>query len=114
MRIETRKWNHQFIMDMISEAPVTEKKKLYNALNRNNILTTYYGLDWQSVTVYKEGWYMVFRGCRCQFTMWVANCDGVFVFGKRKTIERKLNRLYAFDPEISSFDFDELIEGVCL
>ena len=108
MKAETRKFNHNFTIEMLGSMPISKKQTLHNALNRNDILTTYYGLDYQTVTVYKEGWYIECEGCRSRFGIWVGDKDGSFEYGKKKPTESKLSKLYRYDPEITSDDFYEI------
>ena len=94
----TRELNREFTKDILRAMPEDKKKVLVNALDRNCILTSYWGLDNQSVEVYKEGWYIKMEGCRSSFTMWVGDNDGEFVFGNRKP--RKLSYLHSYNPDI--------------
>lgn len=109
---QTRKFNHDFTIEMLQGMPREKKKVLNNALNRTNYLTSYYGLSLQNVTVYKEGWYIDFEGCRAGFKMWIGDEDGTFVYGKKKPINSKLNRLHSYDPEIYEADFVEIVKEV--
>ena len=94
----TRKFNKTFTMDMLRAMPEEKNKVLINALTRNDILTSFWGLGNQVVEVYKEGWYINMEGCRCSFAMWVEDNDGEFVFGKRKP--KNIHLLYRYDPDI--------------
>lgn len=100
MTNSTRTFLNDFTKDLLREMPEDKKQVLRNACYRNLILTSYYGLDNQSVRVYKEGWYIEMEGCRCRFAMWVGDNDGDFTYGNRKPREDKLSYLYSFSPDI--------------
>lgn len=95
---ERQSWEnfqHDFAMDILKAMPENKKETLKHALDRNCILTTTYGLySSQTITVYKEGWYIELDGCRCNFKVWAGDNDGEFVF-TRKPNEKNLHPLYS-------------------
>lgn len=98
---ENRTWwenfQHDFAMDILKAMPENKKESLRHALDRNCILTSYYGLSSsQTITVYKEGWYLELHGCRCCFKVWAGDNDGEFSF-TRKPPEKKLHKIYSHD-----------------
>lgn len=106
---DTRAWNKEFAKELINGMPIKKKTVLANALYRNMYLTSFYGMNRQSVRVYKEGWYIEFEGTRSSFAAWVKDDDGTFVYGMKKPSEDKLSYLYSFDPDIWEHEFAELV-----
>ena len=85
--------NKEIVNRMLDEMPENKKATLRNALTRNCILTSYYGLSLGTLSVYKEGFYLEFTGTRCSFSVYAKDADGELVFG-RKPQEKSLNLLY--------------------
>lgn len=80
---------------MIGAMPGEKKRVFINACVRNDILTTYYGMGFSTLTIYKEGFYIEFSGCRCSFSCYMEDHDGELQL-KRKPKESKLNKLWSF------------------
>ena len=92
------------IIEMIMKAlPDSKKKSLYNATNRNCILTSEYLLRNGTITTYKEGWYLELEGCRSRFAVWAWDCDGVVEIG-RKPIDSKINKIWGLAFDNTSLD----------
>ena len=85
--------NKELLKDMMAQLPESKKIQFQKACQRNHMLTSTYGFYNVKMTVYKEGWYVIFTGTRCQFQMFVRDMDGEFKF-ERKPIEHKLHKLY--------------------
>lgn len=83
-----------FTTDFLKAMPENKKRALHNACDRNDVLTSYFGLSNQTIHVYKEGWYVELYGTRCAFKAWAYDNDGDFVFS-RKPKENKLHKLYS-------------------
>lgn len=81
------------IQMIFNEMPSDKKKVLENACTRNAILTSSYGLEHWVLSVYKEGFYIQGQGCRCTFSAWAKDDDGILIFG-RKPKEDKLHYLW--------------------
>lgn len=93
--MNTKEFMHDFTMYMLSEMPESKKETLRKACERNDYLTSFYGLSSnQVIHVYKEGWYLQLDGTRCSFKVWAYDNDGEFVFA-RKPKESKLHKLYS-------------------
>lgn len=101
-----RQINEEITMDIINQMPDNKKQALKNALIRNSLLTSYYGLSLGYITVYKEGWLVQFDGCRCSFSVWAGDNDGEYTFG-RKPVESKLHKLYV----MPLYDTDKYFEN---
>lgn len=83
-------------VEMIFEAMPENKKEVFrNACIRNNILTSYYGLDFSELTVYKEGFYWSASGTRSGFAVFAKDNDGELDI-IRKPKENKLHRLWGY------------------
>ena len=92
------------IIEMIMRSlPDSKKKSLYDATNRNCILTSEYLLRNGTITTYKEGWYLEMVGCRSRFAVFAFDRDGEIEIG-RKPIDRKLHKLWAIDFDNTSLD----------
>lgn len=92
------------IIEMIMKAlPESKKKVLYDATNRNCILTSEYLLRNGTITTYKEGWLLELVGCRSKFSVFAFDRDGEVEIG-RKPISKKLNKLWALDFDNTSLD----------
>ena len=84
----------EMTMEMIVEAmPDSKKNALKNACQRNNILTTYYGLGFSELSIYKEGYYWKAEGTRSNFAVFVKDDDGKLSV-IRKPKDSKLSYLW--------------------
>lgn len=98
---EMQEFNKNFTIEILMAMPEEKKRMLEKQMERTGYLTTYFGLDYQDVDVYKEGWYIKMDGCQSSFRIWVGDNDGEFVFGKRKPKDSKLSYLHTYTPGIS-------------
>lgn len=89
---ESAKW---VIGEMFKVIPADKLNTFNGAINRNAILTSSYFLAHGTLTVYKEGWYVEFEGCRSRFGYWCADNDGVFVPGRKPSAD-KLRKLWSW------------------
>lgn len=85
--------NKALAKEMLNKMSQVKRTAYHNAVRRNLILTSSYDLEDVTMTVYKEGWYLVLEGCRSKFAIWYNDEDGELVEG-RKPVERKLHKLY--------------------
>lgn len=106
--MERREWNNEFVMVMLRGMPANKRRQLCEVLDANAYLTSFRGINYQVLHVYKEGWYIDFVATRRRFTVWVADNDGEFVFGFRKPRESKLHKLYATQLSIDECQFCSL------
>lgn len=88
---EINKW---IAREMLITMPAEKKIALEKACLRNALLTSYYGLENMTLTVYVEGWMLKLDGCRSSFSVYAKDNDGVLEF-TRKPAESKLNKLYS-------------------
>ena len=86
--------NKEMVRDILTAMPREKKIQLHNACYRNYLLTSTYGLEFTTITIYNEGWYVEMEGTRCGFRIWVGDNDGEFVFGKRKPKESTLHKIW--------------------
>ena len=86
--------NKEIAREMLDRLSDQKKKALDAALRRNAILTSDYGLENATLTVYKEGFYLVLEGCRSRFAVWYFDRDGELIEG-RKPNENKLHKFYS-------------------
>lgn len=108
MIVENKKNNIMFkdnkwiVNEIINLVRKDEKrnKSLENAINRNGYLTSDYDLPYLTIKVYKEGYYLMFEGCRCGFNVFCEDKDGELTI-KRKPNENKLNLIYKCDGQTS-------------
>ena len=98
------KINKQIAKEMLSILPEDKKKALGNALQRNMILTSAAVLSMGEMTIYKEGWYLVLHGTRCQFAVFAKDNDGELQI-IRKPHENKLHKLYDVTLYFNESDF---------
>ena len=85
--------NVQIANEIMNNLPEGKIKALVNACIRNEMLTTTYGLEQMTMTVYKEGWLLTFNGCRSQFRVFAKDNDGEVEI-TRKPNESKLHKIY--------------------
>ena len=111
MTAETRKFNNDFTKEMLMQMPAEKKEQLHKAMQRGFYFTTYAGLDYQTVEVYKEGWYIILEGCQTAFKMWVGDDDGCFVYGKRKPNKNKLSLLHRYSTDLTEKDLYDVVES---
>lgn len=83
----------EIAQQMVAQMPAEKKESLRNAISRNYILTSHDGLNWSTMRVYREGWYLVLEGTRSGCNIWAGDDDGAFRFG-RKPAEDRLHLLY--------------------
>lgn len=89
-----KKINKEMVQWILADMPQEKKQALDKACYRNLLMTSEYGLENGTLTVYKEGWYLELEGCRSRFAVWAGDNDGELVF-RRKPAESKLNKLYS-------------------
>lgn len=104
----TKKFNREFTMDILRAMPEKKKERLLNVLSYNSYLTSYFGMNWQEVDVYKEGWYIRFTATRRKFNLWVRDEDGKLVFGERKPREEEISFLHTYILDFTESDFANL------
>ena len=85
--------NKELVARMLDEMPPAKKESLRKSLTRNSMLTSYYGLSFGTLSVYKEGFYLEFSGTRCAFSVYAQDDDGELRF-TRKPNDRNLSLLY--------------------
>lgn len=79
--------------EILQKLPLEKQKALYNAINRNFMLTSEDNLYNTYLNVYKEGYYLHCSGTRCEFSCYLKDNDGELTF-TRKPAEKTLNLLY--------------------
>ena len=90
-KTDTIKFYQKFVEEeLLPNMSESKRASLRAAMNRNFILTSEDNLCDVSLTVYKEGYYLEARGCRCRWSMWISDNDGEFIC-ERKPVEKKLN-----------------------
>ena len=85
--------NDLIALEMLQQMPHEKKQALANTITRNYMLTSDEHIDNVRIEVYKEGWYLIITGTRCQFAVWAGDNDGEYVF-TRKPNAGKLHKLY--------------------
>lgn len=80
--------------EMLLTMPDKKKEQYIKAVRINCHHTSAFDLDEPILTIYKEGFYLTAKGCRCSFTLWARDNDGELIFEKRKPNESKLHELY--------------------
>lgn len=99
--------NKLIAREMLITMPVAKKFALEKACLRNALLTSYFGLENMTLTVYVEGWLLTLNGCRSSFSVYAKDNDGVLEF-TRKPAESKLRKLYSsWDKTDNVIDIDE-------
>lgn len=88
--------------------PEKRRETLVHALDRNCHLTSAWTQEICEYTVYKEGWYFLFRGTRSGFGMYVADRDGEYEV-TRKPADSKLHKLYDGWFRNSEADFFDVL-----
>ena len=104
------------IAKIMLEGIRNEKKiGLVRACERNEILTSYYGLEEAVLTIYREGFYLEPIGCRSSLLFGAGDDDGELVEG-RKPAERKLMKLYRDTGKTEEFIdlYDLTIDAISL
>jgi hypothetical protein len=86
--------NRDIAREMLEKMSAEKRNALTNACRRNALLTSFWGLENATLTVYKEGWYLELDGCRAHFAIWCSDNDGELVQG-RKPAEKNLNKIYS-------------------
>ena len=86
--------NIELVKEMLATMPEQKKKVLDSACTRNFYLTSYYGLEFLTFTVYIEGFLIEMEGTRAKFSVWAKDNDGELVF-TRKPAESRLRKLYS-------------------
>ena len=82
-----------FTAYLFEHMPKDKQMSFARASYRNCYLTSEYTLRNAHLTVYKEGWYIEFEGCRSRFAAFAADNDGEFVW-KKKPVDSKLHKLW--------------------
>ena len=87
--------NKDLVQEIIEMVKKDEKrnKALENAIDRNGILTSDYTLPFLTIKVYHEGFYLIFEGCRCKYSIFAEDNDSYLKL-KRKPNENKLHLIY--------------------
>lgn len=86
----------EMTVEMMVEAMPESKLQVFrNACCRSAILTSYYGLGFSTLTIYKEGYYLEMQGCRSGFAVFVKDMDGELEV-TRKPKDSKLSRLWGW------------------
>lgn len=86
----------EMTVEMMFEVLPKEKKEVFeNACHRNDILTTYYGLGFSELSIYKEGYYLKMDGTRSSFAVFVKDNDGELEV-TRKPKDSKLSFLWGY------------------
>jgi len=106
MKQKTRQVNKEIAIDILQSLTPNQKVQLEKVLDRNEALTSTFGLPFGTLRVYKEGWYLTCEGTRCQFSAWCSDNDGTLVPG-RKPNERTLNFLYEDSLTFNSLGEDD-------
>lgn len=88
-----RSYNREIAAEIMNKLPEAKMNALRNACIRNSMLTSFYGLENMTMTVYIEGFKLQLDGCRSSFSVYAKDNDGEFEI-TRKPAESKLHRLY--------------------
>lgn len=70
-----------------------KSKTLNNAVDRNFILTSENSLPYCTLEIYKQGYYLILEGTRCNFKVFVEDKDSDLKI-KRKPNKNKLDLIY--------------------
>lgn len=87
------RYNREIAQEIMNMLPDQKKKVLDNACTRNLNLTSTYGLENMTMTIYIEGFNLKFDGCRSSFNVFAKDNDGELEI-VRKPAESKLHKLY--------------------
>ena len=109
------RFNEEFTIHLLREALPEEKKEvLRRALWRNCHFTSAYTLEFGTLTVYKEGWYIELRGVQTGYKVFVMDNDRFDPTGTvpyrviRKPADSKLSYLYTADLHLWEGDYDNI------
>lgn len=88
-----KSWNRELAQDIMNMLPESKMTALRNACSRNEWLTSSYGLEDMTMTVYLEGFKLKLEGCRSTFSVYAKDNDGELEI-TRKPAEKMLHKLY--------------------
>lgn len=88
-----KSYNKEIAQEIMNKLPESKVTALRNACTRNAMLTSSYGLENMTMTIYKEGFLIQLDGCRSSFSVYAKDNDGEFEI-TRKPMESKLHKLY--------------------
>ena len=112
MKKDWGRFNEEFTVMLLKAMPEEKKRVLRNALDRNAYFTSAWTLEFGTLTVYKEGWYIELTGCQSGFKVFVLDNDRFDPTGTvpfkvvRKPVASKLNKLYAADLHLWEGDYE--------
>ena len=98
--------NKSIALIMLAILPEEKRKTLSDACDRNNYLTSFYGLPEAKLEIYKEGFYLKLEGTRCNFSVYAKDNDGDLEILQRKP--RVLSYLYTDSFKMSESDYRNL------
>ena len=101
-------YNREIAAEILRKLPESKMTALRNACIRNEMMTSSYGLENATMTVYIEGFKLHLDGCRASFSVYAKDNDGEFEI-TRKPAENKLRKLYeTWDKTYRIIDLYEL------
>lgn len=86
--------NKEIVRSILANLPENKRASLEAACRRNALLTSYFGLDSLTLTVYKEGFLIELEGTRSKFSVFALDDDGDVVILNRKPNESSLHKIY--------------------
>lgn len=86
-------YNREIAQEIMNMLPVEKKRVLDNACTRNMLMTSSYGLENMTITIYIEGFKLQLDGCRSSFSVFARDNDGELEI-TRKPAESRLHKLY--------------------
>ena len=93
---DTRKEIAEMTVEMMFDAMPESKKEVFRkACYRAALLTSYYGLGFSTLSIYKEGYYLTMEGCRSSFAVFVKDDDAELSV-VRKPKDDKLSYLWGY------------------
>ena len=104
----------EFTMMLLAAMPEEKKAVLKNALARNSYFTSAWTLEFGTLTVYKEGWYIELNGTQSGFKVFVLDNDRFDETGTvpfkviRKPVDSKLHPLYQSNLHLWESDYDRI------
>lgn len=88
-----REVNVEIAREILNKLPQSKINTLINACIRNEILTSSFGLENLTMTIYKEGFRIQMDGCRSSWSVYAKDNDGELEI-TRKPNESKLHKIY--------------------
>lgn len=107
-------WMEDFTQMLLEAMPEENKNSLRKALQRNMHFTSAWVLEFGTLTVYKEGWYIDLRGCQSSYKVFILDNDRFDETGDvpfrviRKPHDSKLNPLYQTSLHLDEGHFDNI------